>query len=185
MKSGHMFQASLCGVVSLVLLCCAPAVYAELDAEDAGGLQQNYVEKADVWEEQDVTLPAYPEKKNLMDLGIGTDAMQYTVYLDKPSLVRGEDGVVRYTVVLVPSSGIWNVSNEGLRCGEKLFRRYAYGIDGDWHPMNNSPWRDVLGSGANRYRRILYDRYFCNPMRPNRTVEEMINSFTETWHEEM
>jgi hypothetical protein len=99
--------------------------------------------------------------------------------------VRGEDGVVRYTVVLVPSSGIWNVSNEGLRCGEKLFRRYAYGIDGDWHPMNNSPWRDVLGSGANRYRRILYERYFCNPMRPNRTVEEMINSFTETWHEEM
>ena len=180
-----MFQVSLRGVVSLVLLCCAPAVYAELDAEDAGGVQQNYVEKPDVWEEQDVTLPAYPEKKNLMDLGIGTDAMQYTVYLDKPSLVRGEDGVVRYTVVLVPSSGIWNVSNEGLRCGEKLFRRYAYGIDGDWHPMNNSPWRDVLGSGANRYRRILYERYFCNPMRPNRTVEEMINSFTETWHEEM
>ena len=180
-----MFQSSLLGVAGLVLMYFAPAVYAELDAEDIGGVQQNYIEKPDDWQEQDVAMPGYPEKKNLMDLGIGTDAMQYTVYLDKPSLVRGEDGVVRYTVVLVPSSGIWNVSNEGLRCGEKLFRRYAYGIDGDWHPMNNSPWRDVLGSGANRYRRILYERYFCNPMRPNRTVEEMINSFTETWHEEM
>jgi len=185
MKSRHLFRSPLRGVVSLVLLCCAPAVCAELDAEDIGGVQQNYVEKPDDWEEQDVTLPTYPEKKNLMDLGIGTEAMQYTVYLDKPSLVRGEDGVVRYTVVLVPSSGIWNVSNEGLRCGEKLYRRYAYGVDGGWQPMNNSPWRDVQGSGAMRYRRILYERYFCNPLRPNQSVDAMINSFTETWHEEM
>ena len=185
MKSGHLFQSSLRGVVSLVLLCCAPAVCAELDAEDAGGVQQNFVEKPDVWEEQDVVLPAYPEKKNLMDLGIATDDMQFTVYLDKPSLLRGDDGVVRYTVVLVPPSGIWNVSNEGLRCGEKQYRRFAYGSDGNWQPLNNSPWRAVRASGANRYRRILYERYFCNPMRSNQSAEQMINSFTETWHEEM
>jgi len=146
---------------------------------------QDYHQKPESWEEQDVELPAYPEEKNLMDLGIGTVGMQYTVYLDKPSLVRGDDGVVRYTVVLVPSSGIWNVSNEGLRCGEKLYRRYAYGIDGGWQSVNNSPWRDVYGGSAGRYRSILYEKYFCNPLRPYQSVEEMIRSITETWHEDM
>jgi hypothetical protein len=183
MKNGHMFQASLRGVVGLVLLCCVRVVCAELDAEDIGGVQQNYVEKAQDWQEQDVALPAYPEKKNLMDLGIGTDAMQYTVYLDKPSLLRGEDGVVRYTVVLVSTADVWNVSHEGLRCGEKQYRHYAYGANGKWQPMNNSPWRDVRGSGANRYRQILYAEYFCNPMRPYKSAEEMIGRFSENWHE--
>jgi len=183
MKSRHLFRSPLRGVVSLVLLCCAPTVYAELDAEDAGGVQQNYIEKPDVWEELDAALPGYPEKKNLVDLGIATDAMQYTVYLDKPSLLMGEDGVVRYTVVLVSTSDVWNVSHEGLRCGEKQYRRYAYGVNGKWQPLNNSPWRDVRGSGANRYRQILYASYFCNPMRPYKSAEEMIGRFSENWHE--
>jgi hypothetical protein len=173
--------------MAIVLLSVVPAITSayEVGAEETGVWKQHHIETAESWEEQDVSLPAYPEEKNLMDLGIATDGLQYTVYLDKPSLQRGNDGVVRYTVILVPSSGIWNVSNEGLRCGEKQFRRYAYGIDGSWQPMNNSPWREVQGSGANRYRSILYDKYFCNPLRSSQSAEEMINSFTETWHEEM
>lgn len=183
MKSRHLFRSPLRGVVSLVLLCFAAAVYAELDAEDIGGVQQNYIEKPYVWEELDAALPGYPQKKNLVDLGIATDGMQYTVYLDKPSLLMGEDGVVRYTVVLVSNSDVWNVSHEGLRCGEKQYRRYAYGANEKLQPLNNSPWRDVRGSGANRYRRILYEQYFCNPMRPYKSAEEMIGRFSENWHE--
>jgi hypothetical protein len=185
MKTGQLFHPSLRRAVAIAFMCCVPAITSAYDADGSGGWKHNYVEKPEVWQEQDVALPAYPEEKNLLDLGIATVGLQYTVYLDKPSLVRGEDGVVRYTVVLVPASGIWNVTNEGLRCGEKLYRRYAYGIDGGWQRLNNSPWRDVQGNGANRYRGILYERYFCNPVRPNQTAEEMINSFTETWHEAM
>jgi hypothetical protein len=185
MKSAQFFYPPVSRALFIAALCCIPASTLASDDEDLGW-QQDYVEKpdsADVWQEQDVDLPAYPEKKNLLDLKIATDAMQYTVFLDKTSLVLGEDGVVRYTVVLVPGSGVWNVSNEGLRCGEKQYRSYAYGIDGDWRSLNASPWRDVRGSGANRYRLILYKQYFCNPMRPYQTVEQMIDSFNENWHE--
>ena len=185
MKTGQLLFPSLCRILAIAWMCCVPAIASAYDAEETGGLRQDYIGKPDSWEEQDAELPAYPEEKNLMDLGIGTTGLQYTVYLDKPSLVRGEDGVVRYTVVLIPSSGVWNVSNEGLRCGEKLYRRYAYGVDGGWQPMNNSPWRDVYGGSASLYRSILYDKYFCNPIRPYQSVEEMIRSFTETWHEDM
>ncbi len=180
MKSARFFS------LSVAVLCCIPAIALAADDEELGW-QQKYVEKPDAPLEQelelDVALPAYPEKKNLMDLKIATDGMQYTVYLDKPSLVLDEDGVVRYTVVLVPASGVWNVSNEGLRCGEKQYRRYAYGIDGSWQRLNNSSWRDVRGNGANRYRLILYKQYFCNPMRPYQSAEQMLDSFNENWHE--
>jgi hypothetical protein len=183
MKSAHFFQPLL---VSVAVLCCIPASTLASDEEDLGW-QQDYIEKpvSPPEQELDVALPDYPEKKNLLDLKIATDGMQYTVYLDKPSLVKGDDGVVRYTVILVPPSGVWNVSYEGLRCGEKQYRRFAYGIDGHWQPLNTSPWRNVLGGNANRYRSILYQQYFCNPMRLNQSVEQMIDSFNENWHEEM
>jgi hypothetical protein len=187
MKIGDTFQRLAGRTMLMALLCSAPATTpaSEVDTEELGGWKQDYIETPKSRDELDVSLPDYPQEKNLMDLGIATDGMQYTVYLDKPTLQRGEDGVVRYTVVLVPPSGIWNVTYEGLRCGERQYRRYAYGIDGSWQPMNNSPWRDVQGSGANRYRGILYEKYFCNPLRSNWSAEEMIKSFTETWHEEM
>jgi len=186
MKSARLYFSPVSRALSIVLLCCIPASTPAYDEEETGGWQQNYIEKPggqDAWEELDVALPAYPEKKNLMDLGIATDAMQFTVYLDKPSLVLGDDGVVRYTVVLVPSSGIWNVSNEGLRCGEKRYRRFAYGVDGRWQSLDNSPWLEVRASGANRYRGILYERYFCDPMKPNQSTKQMLESFSENWHE--
>ena len=183
MKTGLLIQPSLSLALFVTVLICVPVMASAYDAEETGGWQQNYIEKPDVWEELDAALPGYPEKKNLMDLGIATDALQYTVYLDKPSLLLGEDGVVRYTVVLVSAADVWNVSNEVLRCGEKQFRRYAYGVDGNWQPLSNSPWRDIRGSGANRYRQILYADYFCNLTRPYQSAEEMIGRFSENWHE--
>ena len=182
MKSGQSLHLLPGWAFCLAILCSLPAHAMEPD-EDETGWQQEYIEKPDTWHELDANLPPYPEKKNLLNLKIGTDDTQFAVNLDKPSLVRGDDGVVRYTVVLIPPSGVWNVSNEGLRCGEKVYRRYAYGIDGRWQPMENSPWREVRGSGANRYRGILYHDYFCNPMKPDQTVQEMIDSFSENWHE--
>ena len=184
MKPAQFFFPPVSRALFIAVLCCSSASTLAADEEEFGW-QQEYIEKPASPQEQelDVPLPAYPEKKNLMDLKIATDGMQYTVYLDKTSLVLGEDGVVRYTVVLVPGSGVWNVSNEGLRCGEKQYRRYAYGIDGRWQPLDASPWRDVRGSGANRYRLILYKHYFCNPMRPYQSVEQMLDSFNENWHE--
>ena len=184
MKSAQFSSPYASTALFVAVLFCIPAVSLASDDEELGW-QQDYIEKQESPQELelDVALPAYPEKKNLMDLKIATDGMQYTVYLDKPSLVLADDGVVRYTVILVPPSGIWNVTYEGLRCGEKQYRRYAYGIDGGWQPLNTSPWRDVQGSGANRYRRILYENYFCNPMRPFQSAGQMLDSFNENWHE--
>ena len=168
---------------ALWLLLATPLAALAVEDEPLGWANQYIEGEEEIWQEQQGELPPYPEKGNLLKVDVDTGGLQFTVYLDKPSLVKRDDGVVRYTVILVSSTGVWNVSNEGLRCGEKRYRRFAYGVDGRWQSLDNSPWLEVRASGANRYRGILYERYFCDPMKPNQSTKQMLESFSENWHE--
>ena len=84
----------------MALLCSAPATTpaSEVDTEELGGWKQDYIETPKSRDELDVSLPDYPQEKNLMDLGIATDGMQYTVYLANP-LYRG----VKMVWCVIPS----------------------------------------------------------------------------------
>ena len=176
---GRLFLRGLC-----LLLLSPAAVFAFED--EPTGWNPDYVEEAQApWQEMEGELPAYPEKDNLLEVAAGSEAVQYTIYLDEPSLVKNEDGVVRYTVVLVSSSGVWNVTNEGLHCGEKMFRRYAYGVDGKWQPLADSAWRPLRGKGANRYRVVFYKKYICDPTRLQQSARQILDRFREGWHEQM
>jgi len=137
------------------------------------------------WQEQEGELPAYPVQENLLEVDAGTEGLQYTVYLDESSLVKGDDGVVRYTVVLVSSTGIWNVAHEGLHCGERMFRRYAYGVNRQWQPMADSPWKPLRGRGAYQYRLVFYEKFICDPTRLNQSAGQILDRFRENWHEPM
>lgn len=153
--------------------------------DEEGGWAHEYTEQAEDWQEQESGLPAYPVKENLLEVDAGTDSLQYTVYLDEVSLAMGKDGVVRYTVVLVSATGVWNITHEGLHCGERKYRRYAYGIDDKWQLVVDSPWRPLRGRGANKYRRVFYDKYICDPTRTSRSASQILERFKEDWHEPM
>ena len=84
---------------------------------------------------------------------------------------------MHYTVVMISSDGVWNVSNEGLHCGEKKYRRYAYGSGEEWRKLENSPWLPVSGVGVYQYRRIFYNDYMCDQTEPYRDAREIINKF--------
>jgi len=149
------------------------------------GWAHSYSGEEPAWQELEGELPAYPVKDNLLEVDAGTEGLQYTVYLDELSLAKSEDGVVRYTVILVSSTGIWNVSNEGLHCGEKMFRRYAYGIDGRWQPLHDSSWKPLRGRGANKYRTVFYKKYICDPTHLQESPRQILDRFRENWHEQM
>ena len=104
---------------ALWLLLATPLAALAVEDEPLGWANQYTEEEEERWQEQQGELPPYPEKGNLLKVDVDTGGLQFTVYLDKPSLVKRDDGVVRYTVILVSSTGVWNVSNEGLHCGEK------------------------------------------------------------------
>jgi len=158
-----------------LLMVISPCVFS--DAEDSPGWSPQHILPAKPWKEQQDELPAYPEKGNLLDVNISTGGQAYKVYIDTHSVRPGEDFVVRYTVVMISSSGVWNVSNEGLHCGERTYRRYAYGYEGEWRELEGSPWKPVSGLGVNQYRRLFYNDYMCNQSEPYPDAREIIRKF--------
>ena len=160
------------------LMVISPGVFS--DAEDSPGWTPQHMLPAEPWKEQQSELPAYPEKGNLLDVNISAGGLPYKTYIDTQSVRPGEDLVVRYTVVMISSSGVWNVSNEGLHCGERTYRRYAYGYEGEWRELEGSPWKPVSGLGVNQYRRQFYNTYMCNQTEPYQTAREIIRKFRES-----
>ncbi len=187
MKPGPDHSSFVCKIFTaiLCLLSVVPSAVHAFDEDEPMGWGPDFTEQAENWQEQESGLPAYPEEKNLLEVDAGTDGLQYTVYLDETSLVKSDDSVVRYTVVLVSSTGIWNVSYEGLHCGERQYRRYAYGVNGKWQLITNAPWKPLRGRGANKYRRVFYEKYICDPTRLQESARQILDRFRENWHERM
>ena len=153
---------------AFVTACClllSPAVFSEDTTFEDGpvGFDRGMQLEKTPWQEGSIDLPAWPGKlSQLIELNVSTAGLPYRVYLDPASLVTGSDRVVRYTSVLVSSSGVWNVTYEGLHCGERKYRRFAYGDNGQWQVIANSTWEPVTVRGVGQYRKVLYDVYFCD-----------------------
>jgi hypothetical protein len=164
MKLDLLSGLHVCRALTVCLLLVSPLAggYGE---ESAGWSPRTFVEPAP-WQEQAQGLPPYPEQERLLEVATSTGGQPYSIYIDPASLTMGADRVARYTVVIISSSGVWNVSYEGLHCGEQAYRRYAYGFDGRWQLLDDSPWLPVSGRGVNRYRKTFYDVYMCNPTEP-------------------
>ena len=158
------------------LLLMIPAL-AFSDAEDSPGWTPEHILTARPWKEQQTELPAYPEKAHLLETNISTGGQSYALFIDPRSVQAGDDSVVRYTVVMISSSGIWNVSNEGLHCGEQKYRRYAYGYEGEWREPGDSTWVPLVGYGVNQYRRLFYNEYMCNQAAPYSSARQIIEKF--------
>ncbi len=113
------------------------------------------------WKEGDVKLPAYPKPENLIEFELlGTGNFRY--FIDSESLIAGEDGAVRYTLVARSGSGVDNVSFNGLRCKTASHKVYATGrSDKTWAEARNSDWKDLQSRAATRMHVMLMRDFFC------------------------
>jgi CNP1-like family len=127
------------------------------------------------WKEEVPGLPAFPHNDRLLELPASLPGYDFHVFIDPDSLSVGGDRVVRYTLVIVSSSGVRNISYEGLHCGKHEYRRYAYGSGDTWFPIEAAPWQRVSDTGMEHYRHVLYWDYLCNPLRPNLDAAAMIS----------
>jgi hypothetical protein len=162
-------------LASACLLASFSPATSAFEDDDAGWQPENYV-PPEPWKERAIESPAYPQRKDLLPVNVNTGGQPYTIYIDPGSLTKDEDGVVRYTVVLISATDVWNVSYEGLRCGEDSFRRYAYGFDGEWRDAGQGDWMPITGLGINRYRRIFYDYFMCNPSERITDAEQILRN---------
>ena len=113
------------------------------------------------WDELQTQLPPYPKTGNLLKLDIGSNTAN-SYFVDAASVSVGEDGVVRYTLVIQAGGGASNVSFEGIRCDGRLVRVYAFGHPGNrWSRARNAGWRDIQPREINGYQYALHRDYFC------------------------
>ncbi len=113
------------------------------------------------WKEGEIKLPAYPKPENLIEFEmLGTGTFRY--FIDAESLVAGEDGAVRYTLLARSASGVENVSFNGVRCKTSAHKLYATGrSDKTWVEARNSDWKDLGAKTAARVHVLLMRDFFC------------------------
>lgn len=127
----------------------------------------------EIWRESAITLPAYPDDRDLLAVSLGPrDAIK--LYLDERSLSRGDDGVARFTIVVESERGARNVFYEGLRCETREYKTYAIGTPGRvLHPVKQPRWRTIPYLEINAFRHHLYKHYVCND-NTARTPRELV-----------
>jgi hypothetical protein len=97
-------------------------------------------------------------------------------FIDAPSILLGNDGVVRYTMVVQNTTGARTVTFEGIRCSAASQRYYALGqSDGTWSPARSGDWRQFDTEDRTRPQAVLFFDVFCPGRRiPVHTIKEAI-----------
>ncbi|MDT8403267.1 CNP1-like family protein [Sulfuriflexus sp.] len=152
------------------LLLSAPLSAIEDDDPDLGA----FIEGPS-WEEEEVILPPFPKRDDLLKLEVDRVDMPFSFYIDPASLNVGKDGVSRYTIVIESNSGASNVMHEGIRCTTQEYRTYAYGThDGQFSKAQTSNWTRISSSDAMAHRYNLKAYYLCSGIdRPLSTSESL------------
>jgi len=126
------------------------------------------------WEEIKAGIPSYPGTGDLVALEV-SGASMHRFHVDARSLSVGEDGVVRYTLVIKAAGGATNVTFEGIHCELRQQKYYAVGrADGSWVRARNPQWRRIESQDINRHHSVLYWDAFCSGKQPHKSVREVL-----------
>ena len=130
------------------------------------------------WVENKVdTMPALPQDANLQGFTVSQNT-PLTFSIDKNSLAVGDDGVVRYTVVVTSPAGARNVNYEGIRCDTYEWRLYAT-IEEDqkgWDRTVANDFRRIENGELNAYHAALYQDYFCANKMPTGSASLILSN---------
>lgn len=159
-------------VVAAVLAASVSAALAQWRDWDA-----DFDEDKKPWKEIEAGIPSYPRTEDLIPFDPGA-ASAHGFYVDARSLSVGEDGVVRYTLVVKAAGGATNITFEGIRCELRQQKYYAVGrADGSWGRARNAQWRRIGPREVDRHHNTLYADYLCSGATPVRSVREIVRLF--------
>lgn len=95
--------------------------------------------------------------------------------IDEASLTVGEDGVVRYVLVVRAAGGAQNVTFEGIRCEAGAWQLYASGrSDGQWAAARDPRWQPITSAVYNGARAALATEFFCDAATAPRNRDEVL-----------
>lgn len=141
--------------ISLLGFLCALA----LPMVSFADFEEDYEKKE--WQELEVQLPVAPKPESLVPFYVSA-ATSNRFFVDGKTLSVGNDGVVRYVLLVLTPEGGRNVTFEGMRCETRERRIYASGRqDGSWSRSRKNEWVRIQDVYANRHHAALFLEYFC------------------------
>jgi hypothetical protein len=137
--------------------------------------ESDFDDETKPWKEIEAKLPSYPKAENLVPVEAGGTAHKFLI--DLQSISVGEDGVVRYALVVKTAGGATNVTFEGMRCETREQKYYAIGhADGTWSRARNPQWRRIEYKELNRHHGMLYEDYLCEGKFPVRSARDAVRA---------
>lgn len=103
------------------------------------------------WAEELVPPPPSFSKDRLIPLDMPPH-ISVKFGVDPETIFVGQDGVVRYVIVMTNATGSTNAVYEGIRCASDEVKTYArLGASGQWATAANSLWKAVNDSMPSRH----------------------------------
>ena len=131
------------------------------DSYGLGNFEYDFDENAKAWTEIQSKLPPYPKAENLVEFTVSS-ATSNRFYIDYNAINVGEDGVVRYSVLIRSPAGAETVNFEGMRCETGERKIYAFGRpNGEWSRNRYARWEPIPARQASSHQRELFFHYLC------------------------
>jgi hypothetical protein len=162
------------GLVVLAVACCSFALMSLDAAAQWRKFEADFDDGSKTWKEIETQLPPYPKHDNLLPFDVG-GLSGHRFFVDAPSISVGEDGVVRYTLVIKTRGGAVNVSFEGIRCESREQKYYAIGHPGgQWSRARDPQWQRIVVREHNAHHGQLYFNYLCEGIAPRRNARAIV-----------
>lgn len=120
----------------------------------------NGLDNLDWVEDKEPPPPAFSKDRALpLDM---PNFVSVRVAIDPATVQVGNDGVVRYVVVMSNASGTVNAVYEGIRCASDQVKTYARaGSSGTWSLVSNPAWRDLNDNQPSRHAFVFARQAAC------------------------
>jgi len=163
-------------LIMLSLLAAANLAHADL-AEKISNRKPNRYQPDTAWQEQALPLPGYPVTAQWVELDAPV-TVKPRIFIDSSSLVLAEDRTVRFALRQLSSSGIDNISLEGMHCGERTQRSFAFAdtVGKRWIASSRVEWRRLDGNSALQQTVI---KALCPEDAPPLNAEELANNLKQ------
>jgi hypothetical protein len=146
---------------ALTLLSFSCALLADNILSDSA--QENtHWQPEEPFKEETTELPDKIDLEDLQPFQVTANDPRFQHFIERGSLQTGSDRVTRFTVVIRSKTGVDNTSYEGFRCGERLYKVYAYGSGERLFAVKTPSWQIIPKDQSTNYRAALYDDLICN-----------------------
>ena len=123
------------------------------------------------WKEEAAPPPPAFSKDRMIPLEMPRH-ITLKVGVDPETITVGADGVVRYAVVMVNSTGSVNAVFEGIRCASDEFKIYARaGSSGTWNLVTDPQWKPVTDNMPSRHAMVFARQAACDVRVTNTKAE--------------